>query len=348
MCKDEFAGRFIIDHSPYFPCTPGHGTTWMFDCWQRGPGRLTFNSEKFFADISKSKARSCPRAHWPVPYVPTLKQDNCTGYYTFQYKQEVLFTGFIDQGLPNGFCGLKWSDGTEFHGEFEEGEMTGYGRYLFSDGAEFRGAFLHGLPQRGFYHPPNNDARRIADYARRLPQIPIWHMSSEDLLHPNMPTQPLPQFLWVKADCLAVARGAVVPGTGEVVNRYEHCEKSVTARLVWARPIFADQPLWNADDVRGKIVVAMRGPRPPARACGYSTKLYHCQNAGAVGAVFVDWDPDALFDVIPRCEAGINIRAPTYTLTSMIAQRARAYVVSISAIIASLCCKMVDAGSLRI
>jgi hypothetical protein len=31
------------------------------------------------------------------------------------------------------------------------------------------------------------------------------------------------------------------------------------------------------------------GPRAPAPACNYSVKLYHCQEAGAVGVVFVDW-----------------------------------------------------------
>ena len=40
--------------------------------------------------------------------------------------------------------------------------------------------------------------------------------------------------------------------------------KNVRGRLVWARPPFADMPLWNADAVRGNIVAIMRGPAAPA------------------------------------------------------------------------------------
>ena len=65
-----------------------------------------------------------------------------------------------------------------------------------------------------------------------------------------------------------------------------------------ARPIHADQPLWNARECRGKIVAVMRGPRAPAPACNYSVKLYHCQLAGAVGVIFVDWDPLGRFTVL--------------------------------------------------
>jgi len=68
---------------------------------------------------------------------------------------------------------------------------------------------------------------------------------------------------------------------------------------VWARPIYADQPLWNADQVRGKIVAVMRGPRPPAPVVGYNVKIYYCQRAGAVGIVFVDYEDN--FSRVPMC-----------------------------------------------
>ena len=41
----------------------------------------------------------------------------------------------------------------------------------------------------------------------------------------------------------------------QVEHDYKHL-KEVTARLVWARPPFADQPLWNAAECRGKVLLA--------------------------------------------------------------------------------------------
>jgi hypothetical protein len=37
--------------------------------------------------------------------------------------------------------------------------------------------------------------------------------------------------------------------------------RRITARLVFARPPYADAPLWNAEECRGRIVVVARGPR---------------------------------------------------------------------------------------
>jgi len=62
----------------------------------------------------------------------------------------------------------------------------------------------------------------------------------------------------------------------------------VSGKIVWSLPPFADQPLWNAAECRGKIVVAMRGPHPPAPTVDYCTKTYFCQQAGAIGVIFVD------------------------------------------------------------
>ena len=37
--------------------------------------------------------------------------------------------------------------------------------------------------------------------------------------------------------------------------------RRITARLAFARPPYADAPLWNAEECRGRIVVVARGPR---------------------------------------------------------------------------------------
>jgi len=64
-----------------------------------------------------------------------------------------------------------------------------------------------------------------------------------------------------------------------------------------------------------QIVAVMRGPRPPAPACNYSVKLYYCQEAGAVGVIFVDWDPVGRFTVMPRLENGpIYPNGPSLTV----------------------------------
>jgi hypothetical protein len=245
----------------------------------------------------------------------------------------MMFAGFVREGLPDVFGSLKWPDGTEYHGEFDDGEMSGYGRYIFGDGGEFRGAFRGGLPRKGFYHPPEWEVRRVADYEQRMPSTPLWEMSSQDLLHPEMVDMPMPQFTWSKADCMAISNCITVPdrknptAPATVVSDFKHISKPVTARLIWARPIHADQPLWNADEVRGKIVACMRGPRPPAKACSYNMKLYHIQNAGAVGVIFVDYDPNGGFNVIPRAASGplwpggphLEIRIPAFLTLNVMA-----------------------------
>jgi hypothetical protein len=70
------------------------------------------------------------------------------------------------------------------------------------------------------------------------------------------------------------------------MDNYTHI-REVTAPLVLARPQYGDQPLWNADEVRGKILLVMRGPPPPHEGTSYATKVYHAQKAGAVGVIIV-------------------------------------------------------------
>ena len=79
---------------------------------------------------------------------------------------------------------------------------------------------------------------------------------------------------------------------------------AVTARLIWARPIYADQPLWNAANCRGKIVACLCGPPWPAPPCNLSSKLFHCQNAGAVGVIFVDFEKFSKFTSVYCIEDG--------------------------------------------
>jgi hypothetical protein len=81
-------------------------------------------------------------------------------------------------------------------------------------------------------------------------------------------------------------------------------------RLVFARPPYADVPLWNASDVRGKVVAIMRGPGSgrtgdPGDPVPFSVKVFHAQEAGAVGVIFMDNTRNAsLFEKLPRIDEG--------------------------------------------
>ena len=175
--------------------------------------------------------------------------------------------------------------------------------HIFPDASEYRGQFQNALPQRGMFYPPQQqqEMRRLFDHSILGAREPLWNLGSNLSLYENMPENPLPRFVFGKADCLAAVKS--VQGLGAEHNSFDHIT-TVTARLVWARPIYADQPLWNASECRGKIVVCMRGPRPPAPPCNYSIKLFHCQNAGAAGVIFVDFDSFQKFTIVPRVEDG--------------------------------------------
>ena len=64
---------------------------------------------------------------------------------------------------------------------------------------------------------------------------------------------------------------------------YDHCQP-VSGELVWARPPRCDCMLFNAEECKGKVVVARRG------GTDFNRKLMVVQEAGAVGLVVVGWD----------------------------------------------------------
>jgi len=300
QCKDPLTGHLMVDHNPYYPCTSGHGARWLWDASGRGRNRKTFNSKSFFQQLDQNDERAFSKEKWPLLYSPDHEQHACSGYHTFCIGDSFHFIGWLVNGLPEGLCSVRWADGSEYHGEFADGEMLGYGRYIFADGLEFRGDFKNGIPGHGLLYPAD-DIRRLADYEYSSPETPLWNMLPHQLIHQEMIEMPVPRFIWTKADCLAAVKA--VPGTGPDGHTFLHIS-TVTAQLVWARPIYADQPLWNAAECRGKIVAILRGPKAPAPPCNYSIKLYHAQEAGAVGVIFVDYDSFAAFTVVPRVENG--------------------------------------------
>lgn len=316
MCKDPLSGHYVVDHNPYFPCTSGHGNRWLWDLSERGPQLKTLRSKRFFDEVEASTERAVRHSKWPLLYNLDFEQTACTGYHNLQLGDRLHFSGWLSNGLPEGMCSLRWSDGSEYHGELLEGEMTGYGRYVFADKSEYRGDFKDAMAVNGMFYPPQEEeARRIVDYSF-FGCKPLWSLQGElnQRSYKHLPECPLPCFIPSKADCLALARsvrgqvgprnleaGAKVEGPAQ--HDFDHMT-TVTARLIWARPVHADQALWNAANCRGKIVACMRGPRSPAPPCNYSIKLFHCQNAGAVGVIFVDYDSFSSFTYVPRVEDG--------------------------------------------
>ena len=324
LCQDPLSGHYTIDRSPYVPCTSGHGPRWLWDLSERGIGRKTLCSKSFFQALERVPERAFRRRKWPVLYNTEFEQTACSGYHNLHFGQEscvLLFSGWLSNGLPEGMCSVRWPDGSEYHGEFSDGEMTGYGRYIFPDCSEFRGDFVHALPGNGMYWPAHEDGvRRLANFALSSPSKPLWELGQDQLMHEQMPELPLPKLLWAKADCLGCVNA--VPGKGPESHDYKHLEHGVTARLVWARPIFCDQPLWNAEECRGKIVACLRGPRSPAPSCNYSIKLFHAQNSGAAAVVFVDFENTSKFTTVPRVENGpiflggphLQVRIPCFLM----------------------------------
>ena len=152
--------------------------------------------------------------------------------------------------------------------------MSGYGRFIFPEGGwEFRGTFARGLPQTGMLLPPRGQCRRFVECFKR---VPIWEIQPEQLVLEDMVEVPTPPFLWARADCLALVH-VVTSSDGTKTHNFKHL-KRVTARLVWARPMHAEMPLWNASECRGKIVAIMQCQKRPTTASKetyYSVCYYH-------------------------------------------------------------------------
>jgi len=268
-CQHPLAGCITCDHSPFFPCVPGHGALWLWDCGERGAGRKTLDSRSFFRNLERAEVRAFRKSKWPLLYNSDFEQTACSGYHNMRLGDDVLFSGWLAQGLPDKMCSVRWCDGSEYHGEWLDGVMSGYGRYIFKEGWEYRGAFARGLPLAGMLLPPEGQCRRFVDCPRHFGNRPIWEVEPEQVVLEDLREVPTPPFVWARADCLALVH--VVPAQGTKTHNFSHL-KRVTARLVWARPMHADMPLWNASECRGKIVAIMRGPRKPAPPCGYSIK----------------------------------------------------------------------------
>lgn len=53
------------------------------------------------------------------------------------------------------------------------------------------GIFKCGLPDRGYYHGPDDEPRRVANYSEIRPGVPLWQLQPADLSNDKMIESPL-------------------------------------------------------------------------------------------------------------------------------------------------------------
>jgi len=220
---------------------------------------------------------------------------------------DIEYVGWKLEGRWHGLSSIRWlSTGCEYHGVFQNGLIDGAGKFVRPDGTSYIGPMHNGCPVgEGVVVDANHTRFRVA-HDGRLPfgagAVPL--KEEEDPYPPIRPGQ-------ASAIALAV-NGSVQTADGRWTGKYPNA-KSIQegVRLVFARPPYADVPLWNAEDVRGKIVAIMRGPGSgkeggdPGHAVPFAVKVYHAQVAGAVGVIFMDNNRNASsFENLPRVDEG--------------------------------------------
>ena len=206
----------------------------------------------------------------PVPWRPMLEHIACDGDNGYVQREDdgTTFVGIIGDGVPEGAGAVRWRDGAEYHGDFSRGVIHGQGVYLFGDGCSYAGSFVRGMPQSGFFTEANGVLHRVEYRGDAALWAGAAPMEKEELPTPIIPAGRL--------DVCAALVDASEAGPTDMAlvtpQMYAHI-RDVTAPLVFARPQHAELPLWNADEVRGKIVAVMRGPPPPSAGTSYARQV---------------------------------------------------------------------------
>ena len=206
-----------------------------------------------------------------LPILNLLPYDDNNGYH-HRIHDGTEFVGAIRDGIPEGHGALRWPDGSEYHGNFSRGVLHGSGVYIFPEGERFAGTFSHGMPQDGFLTETNGVLHKVSYRGDRA----LW-AGAAPVEQSEMPN---PIIAAGRLDvCAALVDDSDTgPQSMDLINpgHYSHI-RDVTAPLVYARPQYGEQPLWNASEVRGKIVAIMRGPPPPHAGTPYAVKVYNAQ-----------------------------------------------------------------------
>ena len=216
------------------------------------------------------------------------------------------YSGWTRRGEPDVSGSMWFKSEHEYHGSISNGKPHGPGKHYLPDGSYLECTFVHGCP-----HGTGMLIDRDGSYWNVMYKGGV---SVQDGAEPSEKEETKPEpYRPTKAECVALTVGSPkpVPGTENPTTGKPKLagvfpnSKDVRGRLVWARPSFADMPLWNAEKVRGNIVAIVRGPAAPATAVSYGLKMYHAELAGAKAVVFVDYDPNGRFDAMPRIDQGV-------------------------------------------
>uniref|UniRef100_A0A7S0EEF0 PA domain-containing protein n=1 Tax=Hanusia phi TaxID=3032 RepID=A0A7S0EEF0_9CRYP len=207
-----------------------------------------------------------------------------------------MFAGFLLDGKKHGEGAICFPDGSHYTGMFLQDKMHGRGRFRLKDGSMYQGQFEADCPKgRGLLVD--------ADGARFKVEYSGGKSFAEGCVPISSEEDPRESFIPSKTHCIGLCvYDPDLPEEGGP-KRYPNA-KDVKARVVYACPPNADVPLWNASEVRGKIVVIQRGPPRPAQLVTFSLKLFHAQQAGAVGVIFIDVESNVAFTTIPRVDEG--------------------------------------------
>jgi hypothetical protein len=173
-----------------------------------------------------------------------------------------------------------WSDGHEYHGELAGGLPQGVGTHLFPNGDRLVCSFKKGVPiasgtlrdAQGDYY----DVEYCTSTSIRNGAKPVKCVAT---VEPIM----LSYYCQYGASCACIKiHCGPHDADGQAGTEFK---RKVSGQLVWARPKHADMPLWNAEQVKGNIVVIMSGPTTHAPL---PLKIIHAHAAGARAVILVD------------------------------------------------------------
>jgi len=195
------------------------------------------------------------------------------------------YWGPVDsEGQPHGRGAMHWGEvgaaRASWHcGMYRKGEMHGEGVFRTPDGDTFTGEFSEGKPvAAGRLQERIGGGEATVDYTVAYDGLKSFHQGASPMTKDRTGRKKVEDRLMRVAGMLSG------PREGNVKDfNYDHCA-SVSGPLVWARPPFADCPLFNEKECRGKIVLVARG------AVEFCRKYTIVKEAGAAGMIVVGDD----------------------------------------------------------
>lgn len=197
--------------------------------------------------------------------------------YTSFSTPELSYSGWVLDGQPHQVGRLKMADGTEYHGQMHKGHLHGGGDYYFPDQSKLSIRFLNGCPKGKGQLVDAGGQHWDVEYDGALPLHEGAAPSSKVEGYPAQLEEATIDFLAVVVKSSTMHRCPIVPPQNRVIGK-----------LVMARPLFGDMPLWNKEECRNAIVVMARGPASSDYKVSFSLKIHHAQMAGARAVVIVD------------------------------------------------------------